>query len=73
MAAYALGAHEAGLAGVAVEDNGLMTAVAARHLTASAADAQFFVELRIDDGVAIQLLRLQELRQQFSHEEVQRG
>ena len=73
MTAYALVANQTRTACLAIEDNGLMTAVAARHLTASAADAQFFVELRIDDGVAIQLLRLQELRQQFSHEEVQRG
>ena len=53
MAAYALSAHEAGLAGLMIEDNGLVAAVAARHLAASAADALLLVELGVADGVAV--------------------
>ena len=58
---YALGANESGLTRSTVKDNSLMTAVATRHLTASATHAELLVELRIDDDVAIQMVGLQEL------------
>ena len=68
MAAYALGAHELWLAGVMIEDNGLVAAIAARHLAASAADALLLVELGVADGVAVQVVGMEELRQLFAHE-----
>ena len=58
--AYAFGAYQAGATGLSVEDDSLMAAVAARHLTTSAADAQLLVEFRIDDGITIQVVRLHE-------------
>ena len=71
VAAYTLGAYETGLTGLMVEDDGLMSAVAARYLTASATYAQLLVELRIDDGIAIQMVGLQELRQLLAYEVLQ--
>ena len=59
--AYALRADQTGTAGLVIEYNGLMAAVATGYLTASTADTQLLVELRIDDGVAIQMVELQEL------------
>ena len=71
MTAYALGANETGKAGVVVEDDGLMTTVAARYFATSAADAQLLVELRVDNGVTIQMVRIQELRLQLTHQLLQ--
>ena len=60
--ADALGAYQAGTAGLMVEDNSLMTTVAARHFTAPTTNTQILVELRVDNGVAVQMVRFQELR-----------
>ena len=54
-----------------IKDDGLMTTVVARHLTAPATDTQFFVKLGIDDGVAIQMVRFLEFRHLFTHEVLQ--
>ena len=66
--ADALGANQTGASGYAIEDDGLMTAIAARNLTTATTDAQFLVELRIDDGVAVQMVGIQKLRQLLAHE-----
>jgi hypothetical protein len=54
-----------------IEDDGLMTAVVARHLTAPAANTQLPVKLGIDDGAAVQTVRLLEFRNLFTHEVLQ--
>ena len=51
--ANALGAHDAGQAGVRVERDSLMTTVRARDVTASAPDAPLAVNLREYDGLAV--------------------
>ena len=71
VAAHTLGAYEMGLTGRMIEDDGLMSTVAARYLTASATYAQLLVELWIDDGVTIQMVGLQELRQLLAYEVLQ--
>ena len=73
MTADAFGTHQTGSAGLLIEDDGLMTAVAARHLAAATADTQFLVELRINDGVAVQMVGVQELLQPFAHEFTEPG
>ena len=71
MTAHTLGADESRLADLMesrcfiaylhfLEDDGLMTAVITRYLTTTAAYAQLLVELGVDDGVAIQIVGLQE-------------
>ena len=57
--------------GEAFEDDGLMTAVVAGNLTASATDTQFLVELRIDDGVAVQTVGMQKLLQALANQLLQ--
>ena len=66
--ADALGSYQTGVTGLAIKDDGLMPAIAARHFATSATDTQFLVELRIDNGLAIQVVGLLELRQQFAHQ-----
>ena len=56
--ANALGAYQMGLTGRFVKDDGLVTTVATRHLTATATDTHFLVKLRIDNRFAIQMVRL---------------
>lgn len=68
MTADALGAYQTRTAGFMVEDDGLMTAVAARHLTAATADTLLLVELRVNDGVAVQMVRIQEFLQPLAHQ-----
>ena len=59
--AYALSAYQTGASGLMVEDDGLMTTVAARYLAAATTDTQFLVELRVDDGITVQMVGMQEL------------
>ena len=70
--AYTLGAYQAGTTRFSVEDDGLMTSVVARYLTAATTDALLLVKLRIDDGVTIQMVGIQELLQPLAHQFVQR-
>ena len=65
--ADALGAYQTGTAGLVVEDDGLMAAVVAGNLAASTADTHLLVELRVDDGVAVQMVGHQELLQPLAH------
>ena len=58
MTADALSADDTRLAGVTVEDNGLMSTIATRHLAASATDAALAIYLGVDDGIAIELAGL---------------
>ena len=51
-----------------VEDDGLMTTIATRNLTAAATNTQLLVKLRIDNGIAIQVVGLQEVGQLFANE-----
>jgi hypothetical protein len=66
--AYALGTYQTGTAGLVIEDDGLMTAVATRHLTASATDTQFLVELWINDGIAVQAVGMHKFIQPLTHQ-----
>ena len=68
MAAHAAGANESRTPTVMVEDDGLVTAIVARHLTAAASHAQLMVELRIYDGIAIERVGLQEQWQRLANE-----
>lgn len=54
VAAYAFGSYYLGLAGVCIEADCLMSAVAAGYVAASAAYALFTVNLGIDQSVAVQ-------------------
>ena len=67
MATYALRAHDARLAGGGVEDDGLVAAVLTGGVAAAAADALVAVNLRIDDGLAVEVGGQIELRQTFAH------
>ena len=69
--ADALGAYQTGAAGLMIEDDGLMTAVATRNLAAATADTQLLVELRVDDRIAIQMVGLQEFRQLLANKFLQ--
>ena len=53
--AYALRADDAGLAGGRVKDDGLVPAVVTRDLTAATAHTLFPVNLRIDDGLSVEI------------------
>ena len=66
--ADALGAYQTGTAGLFVEDDGLMAAIATRYLTAPATNTQISVNLRIDNGVAIKMVWIQELLQALAHQ-----
>ena len=66
--ADALGAHQTGATGFVVKYDGLMAAIATGYLTAATTDAQLLVELRIDDGVTVQMAGIQELLQPLAHE-----
>ena len=70
--ANALGTYQTGTTGLMIEDDGLMSTIAARYLTAAATDTQFLVELRIDDGVAVQTVGMQELLHTFANQFAQR-
>ena len=62
MTAHTFCAHQLGTARLVVEDDGLMSAVVARYLTASATETLLLVELGIDDGGAVQIVWVEELR-----------
>ena len=67
MAANAFGSDKPWAAGFVIEYYGLMTTVIARHLTASASNAQFRVKLGIDDGLAVQVIGVQEFWNLFAY------
>ncbi len=67
MAANAFGSDKPWAAGFVIEYYGLMTTVIARHLTASASNAQFRVKLGIDDGLAVQVIGVQEFWYLFAY------
>ena len=69
--AYALRAYQPGTACLSVEDYGLVSAVTTRQLTTSATYTHFLVELRIDDGRTVQVVRIQELRQLLAYQLLQ--
>ena len=73
MTAYAFRADDTGLAGVVVEGDGLMTAVHARDVAAAAADALVTVNLREDDGLAVEVSGSNEVRQLLADEGIERG
>ena len=54
-----------------VEDNGLMATIATRYLAAATADTQLFIELWINNGVAVQMIRILELLQPLAHQLLQ--
>lgn len=66
MTAHTLVAHEMGLA-VLAEGDGLMAAVHAGNVAPAAADALLSVEDREDDGVAVQVARLDEFGQLLAY------
>ncbi len=68
MTAYALCADDTGLACLGVEGDGLMTAILTGDITASAADAALAVDLRIDDGIPVEVMRHHDMWQLFSHD-----
>lgn len=55
MTTYAFSAYNSGLACFLVESNSLVTAILTGNVAASASDTAFVIDLRIDDGVAIQV------------------
>lgn len=59
--ANAFGTYEAWLSGVMVKDDCLVTTIVAGNLTSATTDTESLVELRIDDGVTVQMVWLQEL------------
>ena len=65
--AHALRPHDTWLARGGVEDNGLMAAVVAGHLATSAAHTLLAVNLRIDNGLTIQLGGLYKQRHRLAH------
>ena len=67
MAAYALGAHEMGLAVVA-EGDGLVTAVHAGNVAPAAADTFLTVEDGEDDGVTVQVVGCNKAGKPFTHQ-----
>lgn len=67
VAAYALGADDAGLACHGVEADGLVTSVHAGGVTASATDAALGVDPGIDDGAAIEIRRGDKVGQLFAY------
>ena len=73
MTADAFGTDKSGLARLLIKDNSLMTTVVARQLAASATHTQFLIELRIDDGITVQIVRFQELLQTLTYEVVELG
>ena len=68
VAAYALCAHDAGLAGSGVEDDGLVAAVHAGGVATAATNALVAINLRIDDGFAVEVGGQIELGQTFAHQ-----
>ena len=73
VAADALGADEARLSGVAVEDDGLVAAIHAGGVAAPAAHALVAVDLRIDNGFAVEVGGCDEVRHFLSYEVGQAG
>ena len=73
VATHTLGAYQTRLTGLVVEDDGLMTAVVARHLTAPTTDAKGLVKLWIKDGVAVQMVGIHELWQLLAYELTEPG
>ena len=71
MTTYALGSYQSGLACLAVEYDGLMSAIVARYFATSAANAQFQIELRIDNGLSIKMVWLHELWNLFANQLLQ--
>ena len=69
--ADALSADDAGLTGFRVEGDSLMAAIHARNEAAATADALLAVYLREDDGFAVQMVGVQELRQLLAHQLLQ--
>ena len=68
MAADALGANDAGASCLCIEGDGLMTAVLARYVAAATADAAVEVNLREDDGVAVEVGGGDDARQRLADE-----
>ena len=68
MAAYALSANDAWLAGFCVENDSLMTTIHTGHMTATTADTLLTIYLRIDDGVAIEIGRCHEVGKFLAHQ-----
>ena len=68
MTAHTFCAHQLGTARLVVEDDGLMSAVVARYLTATATETLLLVELGIDDGGAVQIVWVEELRYLLAHQ-----
>ena len=60
VAADTLGADDAGLAGIGIEVDGLVTAIHTRDITAATADTTLTVNLRIDDGITVQTIGIHE-------------
>ena len=71
VASYTLGAYQTRTTGLMVEDNGLMATIATRYLAAATADTQLFIELWINNGVAVQMIRILELLQPLAHQLLQ--
>ena len=67
MAANTAGANKVRTTRFAIEDDGLVTTIVARHLTTTTAYAQLMIELRIDNGFAIERIGLQEQRQRLAN------
>ena len=72
VATYTTATHQTRATGFAIKHNGLVTTVATRHLTTAAADAQLMVEPRINDGVAIKRVGIQEQRLRLADECLER-
>ena len=71
--ANALCADDAWLTGFWVEGDGLVTAVCAGGETTTTTDATFTVNLRIDDGVAVEVAWRNKVRYFFANERRERG
>ena len=58
MTTHALSADDARLAGITIEDNGLMATIVARHFATSTTDATLTINFGVDNGVAIEVAGL---------------
>ena len=65
------GADDAGLASRVVEADSLVTAIHAGGVAASATDATLTIDLRIDDGLAVEVGRQDEIGQLLTYERLQ--
>ena len=68
MTTHTVLSDDAGLAGGAVEADGLMTAVHARGVAASAADATLTVDVGIDNRLTVEGVRQHEVRKLLTHQ-----